>query len=812
MMRRSLLSALVLLAATATNVRAATTWLVPGDGSNVCTTGSPNCDTIALANAAASSGDTISITAASTPVTAAITFTKQLTISGAGIGSTTVSVTGGVIAFQVSTSGLVFQDFTLSGGATGIRFNAASTGTAVTRVAFSGQTSRGIEFTGPGFTVSNVSITDSSFTSTNIGIRMSSTSTVNGLAIAGTTFSGNNYGIYQANDGSTSTLTGLAIAGSTFTSNVNYAIYAEEMTQSTIEDSTFTGGGNGILIIKFYSSNATPVSDIGIRRNAISGMVGTSIELQMRGMALGTPGITVEDNVIAKDVGSQTAASSTAVYVRLHPTLANGQVDILNNTITLSGTYGVGTATHGVQLIGNGPIVLTGNVIDGGGVGGAGTTPPSSGVFVQSKSASVTTAATFALTATCNRIQNFHDGVTVFDTAASAYGGLDPAATVSFQSNAIVGNDLAGAANGATPTLDFENDWWGCVAGPGNPGCDAIAGAIDASPNATAVPACVSCGSNAECDDGLFCTGVETCNVGTNQCDASPGDPCAGGDVCGNACNEASDTCVVPNGTPCRPSAGQCDVAETCDGVGTSCPADGAAPDLTPCDDGEVCTIDDVCTTGVCGGNPDTCGDGTTQGACGELCDDGNGTSGDGCSATCQPEFVCTPTPLVGCRTSESGKSQLQLKDKSPDTKDQAQWKYGRGAVTPKADFGSPLTTTNYQLCLYANGALVSRAFVPAGGSCAGKPCWKENAKGFQYKDKDATPDGVTQLKLKEGTVAGKSQIQVKLKGAYIDMPTLPLALPVRVQLKNANGVCWETTHSAPAAKNDAVQFKDKND
>ena len=66
--------------------------------------------------------------------------------------------------------------------------------------------------------------------------------------------------------------------------------------------------------------------------------------------------------------------------------------------------------------------------------------------------------------------------------------------------------------------------------------------------------------------------------------------------------------------------------------------------------------------------------------------------------------------------------------------------------------------------------------------------------------------------KLKEGLVAGKAQIQVKLKGANVDMPDLPLALPVLVQLKNSDGVCWETTHSAPAAKNDDVQYKDKND
>src|SRR6185369_1420660 len=167
-----------------------------------------------------------------------------------------------------------------------------------------------------------------------------------------------------------------------------------------------------------------------------------------------------------------------------------------------------------------------------------------------------------------------------------------------------------------------------------------------------------------------------------------------------------------------------CDVAETCDGASTTCPADVVQPDGTACNDGMSCTIDDVCTAGVCSGNSMTCGDGITQGACGELCDDGNVVSGDGCSATCQPEFVCTPTPLTGCRTAASAKSQLQLKDKTPDSKDQGQWKYNRGAATPKSDFGTPLTSTNYQFCIYANGALVSRAFIPASGTCAGKACW----------------------------------------------------------------------------------------
>jgi len=129
--------------------------------------------------------------------------------------------------------------------------------------------------------------------------------------------------------------------------------------------------------------------------------------------------------------------------------------------------------------------------------------------------------------------------------------------------------------------------------------------------------------------------------------------------------------------------------------------------------------------------------------------------------------------------------------------KDQAQWKWGKGQTTIKADFGNPLGTTDYQLCIYANGAFVSKAFIPAGGTCAGKPCWKENAKGFQYKDKDATPAGVTQLKLKEGLVDGKAQIQVKEKGANIDFPPLPLAPPVRVQPDRCAWECGD--QEAPA-------------
>jgi hypothetical protein len=177
---------------------------------------------------------------------------------------------------------------------------------------------------------------------------------------------------------------------------------------------------------------------------------------------------------------------------------------------------------------------------------------------------------------------------------------------------------------------------------------------------------------------------------------------------------------------------------------------------------------------------------------------------------------VCGVAPLGGCRLPSIGqKASFALKDKTPSTKDQLQWKWIKGAVTLKADFGDPTTTTAYQLCVYDNGGLVLSAAIPPGGTCGTKPCWREKPKGFDYKNKLATPKGVTQIKLQEGVIAGKAQIQVKGKGDLLEDPTLPFVQPVTVQLFNTDGECWEATYSAPAQKNvgpPSPQFKDKAD
>ena len=347
--------------------------------------------------------------------------------------------------------------------------------------------------------------------------------------------------------------------------------------------------------------------------------------------------------------------------------------------------------------------------------------------------------------------------------------------------------------------------------------CDGTSGAC---PPDALMPATVECRPSAgACDLAEHCTGsTAACPAdakSTAECRAAAGD-CDVAESCDGVANDCPPNAFRPATFECRAAAGDCDVAETCTGATPSCPSDALQPDGTSCDDGASCTTPDTCVAGQCHGNTVICGDGVVQGGCGETCDDGNVTGGDGCSADCQLESTpgCGSAPALGCRSPvQPGKASLLMKNKTPDTGDALQWKWTKGAPTAKADFGSPTTTTGYQLCIYDGSAsLVSSTAIPADGICAGRPCWSENGSGFKYADKDATPDGVTKITLKQGLAPGQAKIGLKGKGANLNLPALPLSQPVTVQLRNSNGVCWEAVYSAPASKDDSTQFKDKSD
>ncbi len=172
----------------------------------------------------------------------------------------------------------------------------------------------------------------------------------------------------------------------------------------------------------------------------------------------------------------------------------------------------------------------------------------------------------------------------------------------------------------------------------------------------------------------------------------------------------------------------------------------------------------------------------------------------------------CAVAPVAGCRTPAIREQALLiLEEQTGDPqKNKLLWKWRKGSATLKADYSSPLTTTDYLLCIYDGAStLIGHALAPSGPTCG----WSEIATGFKYKN-NRTPEGLAQILLKEG-LTGKAKIIVKGKGANLVMPSIPVSQPITVQLVNSDGECWEATYSAPAIKNTAGppgQFKDKAD
>lgn len=339
------------------------------------------------------------------------------------------------------------------------------------------------------------------------------------------------------------------------------------------------------------------------------------------------------------------------------------------------------------------------------------------------------------------------------------------------------------------------------------------------------------------CGDAI-CNGSETCSICPGDCGSCPAvcgdfscdenETCStcfedcgtcGGAVCGDAtcdAGEGCETCSADCGA-CSPVCGDlgCNGSETC----STCPGDcgvcsgPTCGDLT-CNGSETC---DSCP-GDCGSCPPVCGcgDGLLQFACGETCDDGNTVAGDGCNDMCLTE-PCPSTPLVGCR--EAAQARLQLSEKKPGYELlKMQWKKLVDSTT-QSDFGDRLTgMEGVSLCVYGDaGTLVQRFAVgPDGSVCGSKPCWKTlGPKGFSYKDREATSDGIMKILLLSGAPGrGKADAMGK-NNASRGQTNLPVGIVEQltgnsaptIQLVTEAGFCLTATMT-DVRKDDGVTYQ----
>ncbi len=145
------------------------------------------------------------------------------------------------------------------------------------------------------------------------------------------------------------------------------------------------------------------------------------------------------------------------------------------------------------------------------------------------------------------------------------------------------------------------------------------------------------------------------------------------GDLCGQSdCSAAPDLTSCEDGNVCS-SGDRCEgkvcksgktPSEVCNGIDDDC--DETVDEGSLCDDANACT-NDTCSNGKCGAAPvsngtpcpggkcaagacvldPVCGDGAVSG--GESCDDSNTAPGDGCSPSCakEPGYTCQGMPSV---------------------------------------------------------------------------------------------------------------------------------------------------------------------
>ncbi len=191
-----------------------------------------------------------------------------------------------------------------------------------------------------------------------------------------------------------------------------------------------------------------------------------------------------------------------------------------------------------------------------------------------------------------------------------------------------------------------------CVGGPA-PDCEDNNVCTDDSCNPSTPGGCVNTNNTTPCSDGSECTTDDACSGGS--CVGGPAPDCEDSNVCtDDSCNPSTPGgCEHANNTgPCDDGNG-CSVDDTCSGgichsggpkdcndlnlcTDDSCsPPSGDCINMNnaqPCDDGDVCTIDDICGGGSCQpGDP-------------KDCNDSLGCTNDFCT----PMTDCQHEPVVG--------------------------------------------------------------------------------------------------------------------------------------------------------------------
>lgn len=255
---------------------------------------------------------------------------------------------------------------------------------------------------------------------------------------------------------------------------------------NTTGTAMFIGGGN---------------TNLTIQNNTMTGIQFAAFNVNDAGFGYGNnSNITISGNTVTRSI---TAASNLFSTIDLRGVAGNNQ--ITNNRLTLGLAPGAPAGTSGYALrlrgSGSGSFTISGNYFDGAGLIATPVTnsPPTAGIYITSNVAGSGTnfgqfPATAVINASCNTFTNFQEGITVFDNVANTAGGLLTGTDVNVNNNNFLNNSVYGINNnGASETIDGENNFWRTANGPSGAGPgsgDAVSNNVDFTPFLTAATNC----------------------------------------------------------------------------------------------------------------------------------------------------------------------------------------------------------------------------------------------------------------------------------------------------------------------------------
>jgi cysteine-rich repeat protein len=238
----------------------------------------------------------------------------------------------------------------------------------------------------------------------------------------------------------------------------------------------------------------------------------------------------------------------------------------------------------------------------------------------------------------------------------------------------------------------------------------------------------------------------------------------------------------------------------------TSSCGDGSVNPGEQCDDGAANGLPGDCCTVTCTFRPA----GTACADDGSLCTadicDGAGT----CTHPVAPSATCTPPDLA-----TGALLDMRLPKRSGKGGNQTQFKWAKGPVVPRTDFGTPgdpPAGDQFELCVYDQTAPGRYALVLSGSpSVRGGGVWTAKQSVWKFKSSTGRPDGIVGVTLK----AAKTPLEAKVQMKAARSPSFgPLPLhgnpSVIAQVRTTLGPCWSATFPKPAV-NTVKEFKAKS-